>query len=712
MFGSTTLAISTVLATFMGGLGLGSYLAGRFADRIKNPVRAYALAEAGDRRLRAAGAADPRGVPGAQPAGCTACSAIAFCCCRWCASSASAVLLLIPTTLMGATLPLLARHFVTRPWELRRSGLRIGTLYAVNLFGAVAGAFFAGFVFLPLLGVTWTNVTAASFNLTLAAAIILARRRLPAADEGRRRGERRGAPGRRRPSQPQPRDRRRCRRRPWSTRASRRAALAAFAVSGATAMTLAGAVDARAGGAARLVGVLVHADPAGVPDRPRRRRRRVRRARASARRTRCAGSRRCTSRPRPRSALTYLFTDRIPYVFTWLLQSTSFGVDAILFCQFVLACITVLPATMLMGGVFPLTVRIATGGARLGRARRRQRLRAQHAGRDRRVVPVGVRRAAQAGAAARASTPRCCATWRWRRCCSAVAPGLTAAPPLGGRRRRRRAGAARAWCCRAGTWCSFSSGFFRVSIAREYIYAQDPQARLEDAQAGVLRGRHRHHRQRRSVGQDLLAEEQRQGRRVERRRHADADHRRPAAVPVLQPAARRPRSRWSATARASPPARSRSTRSRRSRWSSWSRPSTAASRFFDNDNHRPLQNPKVTARVGDGRNFLTQRSDKFDVIVSEPSNPWLTGVSNLFTREYFQLRQDPPRASTASSASGRSSTRWRPGTSRPSTAPCATSSPTSTCSRPRTVVGHDPDRQPGSAAAGLRRRRRARSAIR
>jgi len=61
-----------------------------------------------------------------------------------------------------------------------------------------------------------------------------------------------------------------------------------------------------------------------------------------------------------------------------------------------------------------------------------------------------------------------------------------------------------------------------------------------------------------------------------------------------------------------------------------------ASHFFDKDNHRPLENPKVRARVGDGRNFLTQRSDKFDVIVSEPSNPWLTGVSNLFTREYFK----------------------------------------------------------------------------
>jgi hypothetical protein len=40
--------------------------------------------------------------------------------------------------------------------------------------------------------------------------------------------------------------------------------------------------------------------------------------------------------------------------------------------------------------------------------------------------------------------------------------------------------------------------------------------------------------------------------------------------------------------------------------------------------------------VGDGRNFLTQRRDRFDVIVSQPSNPWITGVSNLFTREYFR----------------------------------------------------------------------------
>src|SRR5436190_9856401 len=46
VFGSTTLAVSTVLTAFMGGLGLGSYLAGRLADRLRDPLRAYALAEA------------------------------------------------------------------------------------------------------------------------------------------------------------------------------------------------------------------------------------------------------------------------------------------------------------------------------------------------------------------------------------------------------------------------------------------------------------------------------------------------------------------------------------------------------------------------------------------------------------------------------------------------------------------------------------------
>ena len=273
VFGSTTLAISTVLATFMGGLGLGSYVAGRFADRIKNPVRAYALAEAGVGVYALFIPLILKAYPGFNHwmyrvlgDHFLLLSTVRF--------AGAAVLLLIPTTLMGATLPLLARHFVMRPWELRRSGLRIGTLYAINLFGAVAGAYFAGFVFLPLIGVTWTNVTAASFNLTLAAAIIArappsARRR-----QGRRRGDRRGTAGRggRRGA---PRDD------GAAAPARGHGARAPRGDGGVRGLgrdrdDAAGALDALARDPARVVGVLVHADPAGVPDRPRRRRGRVR----------------------------------------------------------------------------------------------------------------------------------------------------------------------------------------------------------------------------------------------------------------------------------------------------------------------------------------------------------------------------------------------------------------------------------------------------
>ena len=66
MFGSTTLAISTVLATFMGGLGLGSYLAGPLRRPDQEPGARLRARRGGHRPLRAADPADPDGLPGAQ----------------------------------------------------------------------------------------------------------------------------------------------------------------------------------------------------------------------------------------------------------------------------------------------------------------------------------------------------------------------------------------------------------------------------------------------------------------------------------------------------------------------------------------------------------------------------------------------------------------------------------------------------------------------
>jgi len=63
-----------------------------------------------------------------------------------------------------------------------------------------------------------------------------------------------------------------------------------------------------------------------------------------------------------------------------------------------------------------------------------------------------------------------------------------------------------------------------------------------------------------------------------------------------------------------------------------------ASHEFDNYNNRPLDDPRVDLYINDARNHLPLAEDHtYDVVISEPSNPWLSGVSNLFTWEFFQL---------------------------------------------------------------------------
>lgn len=62
-----------------------------------------------------------------------------------------------------------------------------------------------------------------------------------------------------------------------------------------------------------------------------------------------------------------------------------------------------------------------------------------------------------------------------------------------------------------------------------------------------------------------------------------------------------------------------------------------ASRFFHHVNERALEDPRVRLIINDGRNHLLLTAETYDVIISEPSNPWMAGVSALFTREFFQL---------------------------------------------------------------------------
>ncbi len=62
-----------------------------------------------------------------------------------------------------------------------------------------------------------------------------------------------------------------------------------------------------------------------------------------------------------------------------------------------------------------------------------------------------------------------------------------------------------------------------------------------------------------------------------------------------------------------------------------------AARFFDAVNHKPHEDKRMFVYAADGRNFLQLSPRKYDIIISEPSNPWIAGVASLFTTEHFRM---------------------------------------------------------------------------
>ncbi|HLC19007.1 MAG TPA: fused MFS/spermidine synthase, partial [Thermodesulfobacteriota bacterium] len=61
-----------------------------------------------------------------------------------------------------------------------------------------------------------------------------------------------------------------------------------------------------------------------------------------------------------------------------------------------------------------------------------------------------------------------------------------------------------------------------------------------------------------------------------------------------------------------------------------------AARFFSEANEKALDDPRARLHITDGRSFLFAKRSNYDVIVSAVSDPWITGVANLFTLEYFE----------------------------------------------------------------------------
>src|SRR3989441_9173004 len=162
-FGSTIQSVTTVVAAYMGGLGLGAWLLGRRADRHERPAALYGRLEIA---IGVFGLASPLvlalthriyvGTAAALALDGAASVALRF--------ALAGVVLLIPTTLMGGTLPVLTRAFTADRAELQRS---LGLLYGLNTLGAVVGTALAGFFLMEYVGVRASLWATATINVAL-----------------------------------------------------------------------------------------------------------------------------------------------------------------------------------------------------------------------------------------------------------------------------------------------------------------------------------------------------------------------------------------------------------------------------------------------------------------------------------------------------------------------------------------------------------------
>ncbi|MEM7202122.1 MAG: fused MFS/spermidine synthase [Planctomycetota bacterium] len=174
--GHTARSLAAILTVFMGGLALGSWIGGRLAHRVQNGLRVYGWLELA---IGLYCLALPHLIDALTPimAWLYRGNDHSFAQFNLAQFAVAGAVLLVPVTLMGATLPIVAEH-VTRRRE--RVGGSVGLIYAVNTVGAFVGCMVAGMLLIPQLGVATTNVAAVGTNLAVGAiALVLARSAAP-----------------------------------------------------------------------------------------------------------------------------------------------------------------------------------------------------------------------------------------------------------------------------------------------------------------------------------------------------------------------------------------------------------------------------------------------------------------------------------------------------------------------------------------------------
>ena len=163
--GSTTYAFATMLAAFLFGIALGSMVFSRWVDRIRQPIAIFGIIQIG------IGLFALILMPAFEELyGMSRAFQSTFGGSRFWAFFSCFLVMCLPTFLMGASFPLVTKIYTGSARQLGRS---IGNVYAVNTVGSILGAFCAGFILIPLLGIRPSIVLMVALNTGIGCLLVL-----------------------------------------------------------------------------------------------------------------------------------------------------------------------------------------------------------------------------------------------------------------------------------------------------------------------------------------------------------------------------------------------------------------------------------------------------------------------------------------------------------------------------------------------------------
>ncbi|MCC7386825.1 MAG: fused MFS/spermidine synthase [Deltaproteobacteria bacterium] len=615
VFGATALAVSTTLTAFMGGLALGAHLAGRIAPRLKRPLLTFALLETGVGlygllvpSLLALMPAVQRWMGIGLGTHFIAYSLVRF--------VIVTLILIVPTTAMGATLPILAEGVVKTGKDVAS---KVGELFAANTFGAVAGAFSAGFVLIPTFGITVTVRIAAAIDLLVAIAVVslwriargerllLAAARLDTPDAVLAMLE---------PAPAQD-----------VTPRTQRAALLAFALSGGAAMSLevlwTRAIGVVIGASTHAFTLILCTFLVGLSVGAAWMTRRIDRVTDPVRKLAWV-----QVAVGVLAMLGTVLVDRMPHLLAAAARSRDVTMSFIYFSNFAIAALVMLPAALALGTVMPLVVRILApegadhAGPIVAKAYTLNTLGAivgSFAGGFVLLPMLGVEHGLALAAAINLAVGALLALARpervWRAPIVAAIAGVT--------------------LLLLPKWDvpSWTAGMFRFYLPRNVYTA-----------GWEWKGKLLYHRD--GIASTVTVEGAEDGDGVSLKVNGKVDASDYGDMPTqilsgLLPILAHPQaervlvigfgSGVTSGAVLEAPVKSLDLVEIESAVLEASR------QYFAHVNHDPFEDPRFRAIVDDGRNYLLSRDQLYDVIISEPSNPWMSGAASLFTADFFRI---------------------------------------------------------------------------